>query len=291
MAEPTVKLETWSPKQAEEALGKSTVNRRLRDSKVLQYSRDMREDRWTSCPAPIAFDEEGNLIDGQHRLTAQVKTGTTRTWVVMRGLPVIVQQTIDTGAPRSLADLMTVKGVSGSRTTGAVARLCLQLETGRVNQQTRDRVASSIEIMEFYEKNPEIEVSTTVASHVVKTGILNTAPSPLGAAHWWIAKHVGVNEATEFLERLGALTHEEEGSPVIALVKRLNDISRKGIRIEPRWVVYMVIKCWNYDVKGMKIYKINAMTRDGEYKLLTPHQKTNGGEDTQIADALDDDSE
>lgn len=289
MAEPNVRLEKWSPADAEKALAKNRVNRRLREGKITQYSRDMRENRWTACPAPISFDEEGNLLDGQHRLTAQVKAGKDITWVVMRDLPTEVQQTIDTGAPRSLSDLMAVKGVSGSRTTGAVARLCLQIESGRIHSQARDRVASSIEIMEFYEKNPEIEISTQVASHVVKTGILNTAPSPLGAAHWWIAKHVGMSEATEFLERLGALTHEEDGSPVIALVKRLNDINRKGIRVEPRWVIYMVVKCWNYDVKGMKIYKINAMTRDGEYKLLTPHAKAASLEDDDINDAVADD--
>lgn len=266
-------MERWSPTKAKEALGKNHVNRTVRESKVVMYARDMKEGRWTFCPDPISFNEKGELINGQHRLTAQIREGKTINWVVVRNAAEDVQKTMDTGAVRNVADMLTFEGLSSSRTLGAVARLALQMETGRIYSQKSEAIASATEIIEFVMKHPELEHSTKVGQHAAKTGILRTAPSALGAAHWWIGRHAGQGEADAFLHRLGTLVGEKEGSPVIALVKRLNEISRNKMRIQSRWLVYMVIKCWNYDVAEMPIVKISATTRDGEYKLLVPRKR------------------
>ena len=42
----------------------------------------MRQNSWTLTSDAIAFDEDGNLIQGQHRLNAVVKTGLAQVfWV------------------------------------------------------------------------------------------------------------------------------------------------------------------------------------------------------------------
>jgi hypothetical protein len=265
-----VKIELWTPAKAKAALETMRHNRKVRPVKVTQYARDMMEGRWTFCPDPITFDDNGELINGQHRLEAQIAADMKISWIVVRDVDDNVQETMDTGASRSLADALDLEKHTNTRTLGATLRLCLQMEKGRIYNQVRDRNASIVELTEFLGKHPEIERSVELAVHVNNTGILKTRPSVLAAAHWWIAKHTNQADADEFLYRLGRMTGEPEGSPVIALVKRLNEVTRTKMRIESRWLIFMVIKAWNYHAVGETLVKINLMTRDGEYRLPIP---------------------
>ena len=46
----------------------------------------MRNGLWELNGAAIVIDEFGNLIDGQHRLSAVVESGTTQQFVVVRNV-------------------------------------------------------------------------------------------------------------------------------------------------------------------------------------------------------------
>ena len=47
----------------------------------------MRQNSWTLTSDAIAFDEDGNLIQGQHRLNAVVKTGLAQVFWVAYNFP------------------------------------------------------------------------------------------------------------------------------------------------------------------------------------------------------------
>lgn len=99
--------------------------RPLKDGHVRRLADDMSAGRFTSNGDPIRFDENGHLIDGQHRLAAAVKAQfTLQNMVVVRGLPAESISTIDIGsAPRSTADVLKMRGVTSAPAgvTGAVA--------------------------------------------------------------------------------------------------------------------------------------------------------------------------
>lgn len=69
-------------------LTKNDKNRRLSDNRVLDYMRQMNDGLWLLAGDPIRF--EGNylrLLDGQHRLTAFIKSNLqTISFVVATGL-------------------------------------------------------------------------------------------------------------------------------------------------------------------------------------------------------------
>lgn len=77
--------------------------------------------RWTQCTAPIAFFEDGDLADGQHRLWAVVESGQSQKFLVIRGLSRKDGLNIDTGLNRSLVDAGRISGTDAGLTNELVA--------------------------------------------------------------------------------------------------------------------------------------------------------------------------
>jgi hypothetical protein len=93
-----------TPSLAREWLNKNTNNIRSVDqSKVDVYAGMMVRNAWPMTHQGIAFDEFGDLIDGQHRLHAIVKSGKTITCLVSFGVHVDAVSVIDRGLRRSSA--------------------------------------------------------------------------------------------------------------------------------------------------------------------------------------------
>mgnify|MGYP003642536548 FL=1 len=106
---------TISPEQAVKWLAGNTHNREIRDRRVKQYAKDMAEGRWLLSHQGIAFDENGVLNDGQHRLWAIVESNTPTEMLVSWGVPLSSQMIIDDHLQRSIVDaigLSTDKQVS-----------------------------------------------------------------------------------------------------------------------------------------------------------------------------------
>lgn len=79
-------------------------NRNIRNRVVSAYARDMKDGRWELTHQGIAFDENGFLRDGQHRLAAIIESGVTVKMMVTRGIPAGTYAGIDEGAKRSYRD-------------------------------------------------------------------------------------------------------------------------------------------------------------------------------------------
>ena len=70
-------LKNISPEEAARFLEKNTNNRALTEQQVRYYAQQMKAGEWTYDGQPIRFAEDGQLLDGQHRLTALVESNTT----------------------------------------------------------------------------------------------------------------------------------------------------------------------------------------------------------------------
>jgi hypothetical protein len=117
-------------------------NRKLYESTVESYARDMKRGLWALNNQGIGFDEEGNLLDGQHRLMAIVWSGVTVPMVVVKGLPKNfydghqTQETIDQGKPRGTGDILTLtQGIDNGNIRAAIIRGVIALCAGQVNRK------------------------------------------------------------------------------------------------------------------------------------------------------------
>lgn len=103
----TASLVMVTPSLAEEMLRRNINNRTIKKGAVNAYAEDMMHKRWNGLSI-IAFNEEtGELMDGQHRLMAIVKSGTSQIMVVAE---VKSEDVFDIGAVRSVRDIMVLSG-------------------------------------------------------------------------------------------------------------------------------------------------------------------------------------
>ena len=122
----TMTQELIGPEQARAYLSCNRINRKLRLATVKRYEEEMLQNAWTLTSDAIAFDDQGNLIQGQHRLTAILRTNTSHAFWVCRGLPSEAKGNLDNGTKRELHDRLTIAGHSISKST---ASACIKLAT------------------------------------------------------------------------------------------------------------------------------------------------------------------
>ena len=115
--EPKTTVELVTPAMAAKWLESNTKNRPLRQGHVDFLASEITSGAWQLTNAGVAFDTDGALLDGQHRLWAVVLADKAVRMNVTRGLDAEAQRAIDVnGAPRTLGDVLNLAGdTSGKR--------------------------------------------------------------------------------------------------------------------------------------------------------------------------------
>jgi len=128
-------IRTITPQWADDVLkNKNPRNRKLNERTVAAIVRDIENNAFALTHQGIAFDDEGNLIDGQHRLTAVVKANKQVIMLVCTGIPVEQNNNgasiktfalIDCGLPRSTAAVLQMEGHKNPSRLAASMRMIL----------------------------------------------------------------------------------------------------------------------------------------------------------------------
>jgi hypothetical protein len=108
----TIRREVITPEIAKRYLGRNTENRDPRRGKILLLARAMVGKHWRRTHQGIAFDRNGRLVDGQHRLKAIEESGIPVEMYVFRGLDVDAYMGIDQGTARNPVDIAKSYGVN-----------------------------------------------------------------------------------------------------------------------------------------------------------------------------------
>lgn len=106
----TTKREVISPDMAKKFLEKNTVNRTVHERVVAALVRDIKNGNFVLTHQGIAFDENGNLVDGQHRLIACALAGIPIEVYVTRNLPKENATYVDCGIKRRFTDMLAFSG-------------------------------------------------------------------------------------------------------------------------------------------------------------------------------------
>jgi hypothetical protein len=182
-------FEEFTVKTAEALLAQNDSNRSIREAKVEQYARDMRNGNWNLCTGPIVVDVDGKLIDGQHRLTAQIRAGIKIKWLVLRNVDSDVQRTIDTGAMRSAADVLHFAGEQYSQQLATAARLVHRIKTNTMTGRGGYSVSNE-EILQVVESEPMLRHSVQISATSNRGGRM-TPISPSVMAD--LLRHPGIH--------------------------------------------------------------------------------------------------
>lgn len=100
-----------TPALATEWLAKNFErNRSINKSAVARYAAEMKAGLWKVTHQGIAFDDQGRLVDGQHRLLAIKSSGVSVAMVVSYYLSASPLENFDRGTIRSVGDGLEVSG-------------------------------------------------------------------------------------------------------------------------------------------------------------------------------------
>jgi hypothetical protein len=125
--------EIITPEIARRYLAANHCNRNLSRPHVIRLVNAMLSGEFHHTHQGIAFDEFGNLIDGQHRLSAIVESGTSQPMQVTRGISSRSRSMVDGQIrPRRISDSLMMEGHDLShKDMVAMARMWLELEGNR----------------------------------------------------------------------------------------------------------------------------------------------------------------
>lgn len=175
------KVKTITPAMAKAYLEKNTLNRALSKPKVSQYARDMKAKHWLVNHQGIGFDEEGSLIDGQHRLNAIIEANVPVDMLVTTGLPkssqngilIHTMDTVDRGRPRGIGQQLSLRhgytyGNQAAAAAKVIASICV------VNPAVPLSTAQTLRILDIYgeavsECLSEVQIRTDRAAGILGT--------------------------------------------------------------------------------------------------------------------------
>lgn len=232
-----------TPDMAERWLQRNNKNRKLRQQTVQRYRNDMEAGRWSMAADPIRFDCDGNLIDGQHRLTAlsELPEVITIPFLIVRGLPKESQLVMDQGARRTPGDQLGLVGVKNANNIAAALKKYLIWKSGVLFRDSKVQQITAPQIVEWVEDHPgEVGFYSTVC-HLTRQN--DAPPSVMGAAAIAFA-----DIDTTACERFFTLLSRGaggEGHPITTLDKRLQRMRREGLKMPDRDYLALVILAWN----------------------------------------------
>lgn len=247
-----------TPEIAEEWLSTMGVNRRLNETHLQGLTLAMTEGRWHDDGTPIRFNDDGELIDGQHRLTAIASTDSTYTFMVVRGVQNSAMTTLDTGKSRTRGDVLTIHDpeLKDSVAVAATATIALRWVNGARGLHLRNAYVSNDAIVRFYDLNKDTIIhANRVGARVARAmrGVTHQAMSLCA----WLFEQIDPEDAAFFWERVIDGVGLEEGSPMLAL-RRYFDRESKSARANPNASIAsaVTIKAWNAYREGKKIQVI-----------------------------------
>lgn len=274
----TAAVETVRPSTAREWLTHNTRNRNWRPDRIVQYAHDMRVGNWHMTGEPIKFAYTGRLLDGQQRLMAVVDANVEVDFLVVRGLAENAQRHMDSGAARTAGDALRLDGYTNTAALAAAARHGFLHDTGQTFGIRRELIEpDSVEIAEEFEERGELfgirqprvshaDIIDWVVNHpaiveasdfCVRNAIVRIPlPPSVKIYTFYLFAQIDQEQAEEFFDLLSLLTDRErlatenpkplkKGSPVLALMSRLDKIREDNERVPTRELLALVLRAWN----------------------------------------------
>lgn len=228
-----------TPEIARQYLEKNTGNRKRSERAVDLLASAMLAGEWVSNGDTIGFSG-GVLIDGQHRLSAIIKSGVDIDCIVVHDLPVNAYSTKDIGKRRTIADSLQIAGeVSTMRlSSSVVTAMMIEDEWNKGIQIHNSGRYSFAQVSHYIESHPHCRsISAYSPDRYVGRPSISSALRILAA-------NIG-QDATEFVCRVFDGVGLEQKNPAYILRETLLKHSGSGkTQLSKRWEAAQWIKAY-----------------------------------------------
>ncbi len=260
-----VRRQTVTPSMAQSWLDATSIrNRNLNTQAVNRIASDILAGRFDSDVVnPIRFNSRGELTDGQHRLSALVKSD--------RPVDLWVEVTdsvhIDEARPRSVADVLTMRGDAMAKNLQTLATSILRVESVRSSDSqwtssTARLLFSRSALIEFIESTPSVREFATEALRIYQIQPRfgrAFGPASCGTIMYYAQRDIGSAEpAMMMMTSLASGIDRGKGDPVFAVRRYLQSLSTwERVQIEVP-AMFHTLRCL---LSGRKvdIYRTNML--------------------------------
>lgn len=229
-------------------------NRTVSEALVNRFARMMVGGKWHLDGNPIKEDEEGKLLDGQHRLWAFIKAAEIDPNVVVyfsivKGVDESSLLVMDTGRKRGLNDFLGIQGKKNTAVMAAAARWLWWYDNVRTGNLTSIGGATNPEMAMAIAAHPLIEE----ASSLVAGSSEAKAKVPSGGLAFLLTKGLEINRVTTetFLYGLNNGSGLDDGSPILQLRRRMDRLPKGGGATNTMKKTALAIKAWNMFKLGL----------------------------------------
>lgn len=243
----------FTPEMATEIINKPSTNfRSVKQPVVKQYVKDMLNGNWTFCGDSIKFDKDGNLIDGQHRLRAIIKSGIPQYFYKVEELDPESARVMDSGFKRSVNDYL--KSQSAAYETGAASIIrqveILKKKSKYIGHSTANNGTSYSDVVDLYENDTEwYNKAAIYGKKISKESARTLKQTEVGAIYYYLVRIMGVDAdyVEDFFFKLCNSSRNERSIYNTTMISLNNEnyIRRSGVK---RIVEF--INCWNAMVHG-----------------------------------------
>ena len=230
---------------AEQMLKRNFNNRRITDSHVEFLSQQMIKGQWLFDGQPIRFTTDGRLLDGQHRLSAVVKSDTSQQFLIVTGIESNAFKVMDTGRVRNAGDVLSIEGVSSYTNVAATIKSILNHKSGLNSKGGESHKTTNTDILNFFNDNKSIE-QMVVDNTKLYISFNRVLPLSIISSMMFLMNEKNAVYSESFWKKVCNGTGLEDGSPIKALRDKLiNDkLSKTKMTIRDKRAV--IIKAWNF---------------------------------------------
>lgn len=242
-----------TPSMADKWMERNPSNRPLREYHINGLVRDIKAGHFVLNGESIKFAPNGDLLDGQHRLSAISLAGKAVKSVVAYNVDPASMRTIDTGKKRSYADVLHMRGEYDPKTLAAVLRRIYLWEAGIVGSSGGQIMPTPDELTDLFTQNPSIRESAEIAS---KLGTRSMLPNSIVGLTHYLFSQDDRDKATWFMTKVYDGDGLSFGDPIYALRKRIMDMRISGGRVNETEALALTILAWNAARKGKKLARL-----------------------------------
>lgn len=245
-----------TPEMASVLLQHNPRNRRLKRATLEAYKRDMLNDNWVQTDEAIGIDKNGNMYNGQHRVTAVLQSGKSVVFYFTFNVPIEAKFVVDSGVKRSTTEKLSyiMDNPIGDKMAAVSRAMMRGLAPYKVKHTDSELAAFSAkyaEIIEWTCKSiPKVraDVQAAVAKSALwygreaietfcerfRTLMFNSTSDPAAVLYKYLAKNArGVHSSIIYGKTLAAIEHHLANREVRSLFEREVDV----FEWSPNWEV------------------------------------------------------
>ena len=244
------KIVKVTPDYANILLSKNSSNRPINEKHVHFLASSISRGEWQLNGESIKISDCGTLLDGQHRLSAVVKSGCGIDSIIISGLPVDSFHTINVGAKvRSASDILYISGEKNYAALASGARYFKCWEKNKKLPKFRNTTISVSEIEDVIFRHPNIRNY----ANFKRGGLKKILSSGIGCFLGYLFSCANKEKSDEFFDLLCTGAGLESGSPILLLRDRLMSNAQSTSKIHGEIIIALTIKAFNAYVDNNKI--------------------------------------